>query len=668
MAYEDEGIEIGKAKRSKAGSLKIRTSKSSSGSGKESKPEAVVKITSWAKSSASVKKMLDYIAREKEPGEEEKTLGELETELKERLAKGDFKNDEERSKAEFLLELCGLQKEYLERITEINLIRQQEFKELKKDANGKPDWDKIKELNEKFEKKHADNLTYAKTHIWNMQKVHGIDMNYAMRLNKAYSTHNEVKQRISIQSAELMKEKGGIAEDKRASFAAKHRRNAETLDSAVFETANQMGLPLDVIKAREEAKAARKHPKALKGEILQLEDDLGIHYKGAFQVQMLFDNWAKDFERNRKGKLATRHAVHIALSAKSENTPPNLEAVRGAARATARKHFGDKGYEFALGIHQDGNYPHAHLIVKCKNKETGKQLALDPKNLIQIRKTFARELSVRGLAHVATRPKDRPRAAKKTKERASNWDKDNMQTLLKSTHALVKNLEKEQKTFARKLTRKTPKVDAFKFRNAQARSLETQRAKIKEIPKQQDKIKTLEIEIEEIKKVAVPGWDEHQKRMELETELIKLKQEDKERMEAFNTLRSFKRETEKSQNMEIETKATFNQMAKDLQDWKKAVKNLEIHAPRQELNRDQATDLKKSRDLLQKKGGELMDRVDNFNMKLKTIKLPVEVKKELYKDLREQSREVKERRIKSKGIEWGFEKKKEPTKSKGRSR
>ncbi|MGL1861437.1 MAG: relaxase/mobilization nuclease domain-containing protein [Pseudodesulfovibrio sp.] len=597
MSYEDKDeLQYGKAKRSKAGSLQPRISMPKSKGKGGFAPEAVVKITAWANSPASVKRMMEYIARTTGPGEEEQSIEELQAELDEKLRNRDFKTDEERSKIEFLAEVCALHRDYSAKTAEISEFRQNELKEMYGD--GKPFPAVLREFHQKLELKYQDNFGNAKVHIWNMREVHSIDLDTAMRLVNAFTEYEDKKKAINDKSAQLaQKYKGNFGnapEDKRASLVAKHRRNDDKLKGQIFEAANHLKLPLDVVQAREAAKAARKHPKARKGEDLHIEDDLGINYKGAFDIQSLYDQWSTDFDRKKTGKQAPRHAVHVVLSAKSELNEKNIERVRTAARATARKHFGNKGFEYALGVHQDGSYPHAHLLVKCKNRDTGKKLDIRKNELHQIRKTYAKELSALGLEHVATRPRDRPKTIKKGKEVPSNWAKKENQNLLRSTKALVGNLEKEQKAFSRQLSREQPKVDAFKFREAQAKSMETQRVKLKS--------------------------DE--------------KLNEKDRREAFNTLRGFRRKVEKGLSPEIEAKATCDHLLGSIEKWEKDARK---------------TDLGNDKLDHASQGQKLLDRVDRFAVSLRTVDLPLEMKKSLHRSMREKKTEMKKSKLIARG-------------------
>jgi hypothetical protein len=324
-----------------------------------------------------------------------------------------------------------------------------------------------------------------------------------------------------------------IPEDKHTVIEGKRQANEEKFTAEIYDTVAGLGVDSPSIRSRKDAKKRQRHPKAIKGIEMSLEDDLGAVHKGSVEVQKLHDEWAKDFGRKRTGKRAPRHAVHLVLSAKSELNTANLEKVKAAARNTAQKHFGSKGYEFALGVHQDGSYPHAHLIVKSKNRETGKKLDIRKNDIPQLRKTFAKELSSRGLQHVATRRSERRRS--QNKSRPSNWAVKEEQDIIRSTQALIKNLRKEQRAFNRKMARKDPKFDALQFREAQRKSLETQKDKIKK-----DKMFSKA-----------------------------------ERLKIFNELRSCRRDILKSYNPEREAKASVRYHVHSVQKWDKAYSKLE---------------------------------------------------------------------------------------------
>ncbi|MBI9095279.1 MAG: relaxase/mobilization nuclease domain-containing protein [Sphaerochaeta sp.] len=617
MSYEEgEKFEIGRAKHSKAGRVHVDMPGQSHRQA-ERTPEAVVKVTGWAKSGASVKRMMDYVAREIGPGDEG-NLSELERELAEQLASKSL-HSEDLANAQFLKEMCSLHREYELRIKEIEASRRESF------AAAKGDKPRIAELRTHFDKKREDNAAYASAHVWNMGEAHGVDLGLAIRTSNAFQKHHRQAEQIRTL--------------RDASAVAKHHRNNTFLKRELYEVATATGLPLAVLATRDESK--QKHPKARPGVALVLENEMGMEFKGAAEIQNLYDRWSEDFDRKEKGKPAPRQAVHIALSAKSDLTETNVERVKAAARATAQKHFGSAGYEYVLGVHQDGKYPHAHLIVKCKQRETGKKLDLRKADLHALRKTYAKELTARGLAHVATKAKDRPRTDVRKPQRPSNWQ-PTVQAVLAETKALVAKMEKEERAFKRRLGRARPSVDAIGFREAQARSLVTQRDKIKALPKHDEQIKGIETQI--------GRTTDEPERKRLAQELAALKKADLDRREAFNTLRDYRRRTEKGANMEQESKATLTELLDSMDRWNKDSEKMQkTHLLG--MSPQDRIEAVKGREKHIEQGGKLMDRADDFIARLKTMNMPVEEKKQTFRTLREKSLSVKKVRTRLQGRE-----------------
>ena len=210
-------------------------------------------------------------------------------------------------------------------------------------------------------------------------------------------------------------------------------------------------------------------------EAVVLETEDGVEREGRLEVGKVFDEWKPDFKRKtRDAKTLPRHAAHIVFSAKADLTRRNVEKTLSAARRTLTKHVGDKGYKFAIGVHQDGKYPHVHAIVKADStKKNQTKLRLGPQALFEIRKTLAKELTREGLEHVATRQK------KKARQRPSNF-KTPESNQLDRTQAVIGRLSKEQRQFERALNRPSPKVDAFRHREQQAKALATLRTQVKD--------------------------------------------------------------------------------------------------------------------------------------------------------------------------------------------
>lgn len=203
---------------------------------------------------------------------------------------------------------------------------------------------------------------------------------------------------------------------------------------------------------------------------LEIEDEVGTISRGAAEIDQLHAAWKDDFKRRKSGATRQpRHAVHLILSAKGDkDNPKDREAVKEAARQTVQKHF-QGNYSYVLGVHQDGKYPHVHLVVNTtpQDKALGK-LRIGPKELMAMKKTFAKELTQRGLKHVATRPK-----RKKTKPLPAKWKNKAVPTVLQRVDQVLDKLQKEERSFQRRMNRTQPVVDVLRHRSAQQKAIET---------------------------------------------------------------------------------------------------------------------------------------------------------------------------------------------------
>ncbi len=327
-------------------------------------------------------------------------------------------------------------------------------------------------------------------------------------------------------------------------------------------------------------------------ELVSLESEDGIQRQGKAEVDEIYDEWKDDFHRKKQRSKSSRHAVHLVLSAKADLTGKNVEKTLKAARRTIEEHFGDRGYKYALGVHQDGKSPHVHAVIKTisSNKDAPK-LRLNPKTLLEIRKTFAAELTREGLEHVATRE------PKKRKARHSKMKGKKPNTLIK-VQAVLKNMNKEQRQFERSLTRKEPKVNAFKYRRQQGKTLETLRSQVKE-----DKVLT-----------------------------------DKERKEAFNLIRRFRRGIEKKGiDAQRDLRATVNHFEDRFQKWTKDFEQARDGSESQTRSARQV-ELQK----VLKTGKDLQNEMEQFYGKdLRQANLPTEDKKKAFSQLRKRGLEIK---------------------------
>lgn len=105
-------------------------------------------------------------------------------------------------------------------------------------------------------------------------------------------------------------------------------------------------------------------------KLVNLEAEDGVLRRGQLEVDEICDEWKQDFKRKPQHvKKQPRHAVHLILSASAELNQDNVGKTLKAARRVAEKHFGEPGYKYALGVHQDGKYPHVHMVVNTVNTD-----------------------------------------------------------------------------------------------------------------------------------------------------------------------------------------------------------------------------------------------------------------------------------------------------------
>ena len=98
----------------------------------------------------------------------------------------------------------------------------------------------------------------------------------------------------------------------------------------------------------------------------------GTVIQGSEKVKELFKDWEMDFEYGTlgSGEKKHRHATHIMFSADTEFK--NHKEVLTSAKATAHLLWGRSGYEYGLSMHLDGTKPHVHIVLKDRNRITGK--------------------------------------------------------------------------------------------------------------------------------------------------------------------------------------------------------------------------------------------------------------------------------------------------------
>ena len=332
-------------------------------------------------------------------------------------------------------------------------------------------------------------------------------------------------------------------------------------------------------------------------EIVALETEIGVHKYGKEKVRQIYEGWKHNFGRKlQKSVKAPRHAVHLVFSAKADLKPKNIEKTLRAAKRTLQEHFGEKGYKYAVGVHQDGKFPHVHAVVKTisvDDKQT--KLRLGPKELLKVRKTLAAELTREGLAHQATR-------MPKVKKKRPSIFKGDKPDVFKRTEAVVGSLKREQRQFERRLKRENPSVNAFAHRRGQAATLKTLR-----------------------------------KGVDTDSSLA-----DYKRQKAFNMIREFRRDLKKkSVNVELEVKAALNEFDGKHKKWDRQVKDTEkiMAGPMSAKKRTATKDIMKD---LAENGQKMTKNYETFLKKdLPKTDLPTERKKEIHRQTRSRFQDLR---------------------------
>jgi hypothetical protein len=134
-----------------------------------------------------------------------------------------------------------------------------------------------------------------------------------------------------------------------------------------------------------------------KGE-LALETESGDIVLGRAERKELVKNWSRHFDSRKR----SRDSVHLAFSMPRGSDP---EKLRAAVRKVVTNHF--DGHEAVFAIHQDRPHPHAHVVMKTRNRKTGKKLRLGIAEIFKTREAFAEAATEQGVELAAS-----PRAAR----------------------------------------------------------------------------------------------------------------------------------------------------------------------------------------------------------------------------------------------------------------
>lgn len=212
-------------------------------------------------------------------------------------------------------------------------------------------------------------------------------------------------------------------------------------------------------------------------------------------IEELATSWVEkaeaEYAEGRKREVAgrmNREVQHIVLSAKAETTTDNLAKIIQAAKQTAQSQFA--GYEYVIGAHQDGKYPHAHLVVRCTPLDSNRRkLRINRPELLQLRTIWARELTRLGLEHVATLRQDRPHvmaAVAEGKEALRGKRLGWFQATLADKEKGIPFLAKRQEDLAKALERQASRGEASAIRQEIGQRINDLRAHIKANTEQND--------------------------------------------------------------------------------------------------------------------------------------------------------------------------------------
>ena len=113
---------------------------------------------------------------------------------------------------------------------------------------------------------------------------------------------------------------------------------------------------------------------------LELETESGERVSGKKEQQALVRQWARDFGHRKN----SRDTVHLVFSMPQDSDP---EALRNSVRKVLQREF--PGHEAVFAIHEDTQYPHAHVVMKMQDRKKEKRLKLRKEDLHHLRETYA---------------------------------------------------------------------------------------------------------------------------------------------------------------------------------------------------------------------------------------------------------------------------------------
>ena len=180
---------------------------------------------------------------------------------------------------------------------------------------------------------------------------------------------------------------------------------------------------------------------------LALENQDGEFINSKDEISELYEQWSETFSKNSNGV----DAEHLLFSTAEKPNKRTNHKILAAARETLKKEFGDKGYDYVFVMHTDKDHTHVHAIVRKYNTRSQQTLKLEKKDLWNIRKTWANELTINGLHYEVSINMERIKSMSHKLEYVEtnnlSWFQHKVKTLnSENANDLLKELETTQTT------------------------------------------------------------------------------------------------------------------------------------------------------------------------------------------------------------------------------
>lgn len=154
----------------------------------------------------------------------------------------------------------------------------------------------------------------------------------------------------------------------------------------------------------------------------------------------------------------------------------------------ALKPFSDAGFKFVYAKHMDADNPHFHVVIACKNSETGRSLRLDREDLQKMRELVAQLAREHGIEVKADRRPEHDQA-RAIKEEIRNIERE--KEALQARKDNIRTPEQTAEMSARIRELDTEKADLLKQKGDMAKSqaeIEKAARRLKAIPKEREKL------------------------------------------------------------------------------------------------------------------------------------------------------------------------------------